>query len=81
MHRSTFSPLQDANPTPSFGGFGLSSMFIRSPTCCVMNSPPGRMMRHSSVACELLVTVNHQVELAVVQWKGMVGLHWNHGDP
>ena len=23
MHRSTFSPLQDANPTPSFGGFGL----------------------------------------------------------
>ena len=24
MHRSTFSPLQDANPTPSFGGFGLS---------------------------------------------------------
>ena len=25
MHRSTFSPLQDANPTPSFGGFGLST--------------------------------------------------------
>ena len=24
MHRSTFSPLQDANPTPSFGGFGFS---------------------------------------------------------
>ena len=23
-HRSTFSPLQGANPTPSFGGFGLS---------------------------------------------------------
>ena len=23
-HRSTFLPLQDANPTPSFGGFGLS---------------------------------------------------------
>ena len=23
MHRSTFSPLQDANPTPSFGGFGV----------------------------------------------------------
>ena len=22
-HRSTFLPLQDANPTPSFGGFGL----------------------------------------------------------
>ena len=23
-HRSTFLPLQDANPTPSFGGFGLT---------------------------------------------------------
>ena len=22
-HRSTFLPLQDANPTPSFGGFGV----------------------------------------------------------
>ena len=22
-HRSTFLPLQDADPTPSFGGFGL----------------------------------------------------------
>ena len=26
-HRSTFLPLQDANPTPSFGGFGLKSIF------------------------------------------------------
>ena len=25
-HRSTFLPLQDANPTPSFGGFGLRKM-------------------------------------------------------
>ena len=25
-HRSTFLPLQDANPTPSFGGFGLSHL-------------------------------------------------------
>ena len=24
MHRSTFSPLQDANLTPSFGGFGFT---------------------------------------------------------
>ena len=24
-HRSTFLPLQDANPTPSFGGFGLNA--------------------------------------------------------
>ena len=29
MHRSTFSPLQDANPTPSFGGFGLSRQVVR----------------------------------------------------
>ena len=28
MHRSTFSPLQDANPTPSFGGFGLSIRWL-----------------------------------------------------
>ena len=26
-HRSTFLPLQDANPTPSFGGFGLRNTY------------------------------------------------------
>ena len=28
-HRSTFSPLQGANPTPSFGGFGLSGKLVQ----------------------------------------------------
>ena len=27
-HRSTFLPLQDANPTPSFGGFGISGIGV-----------------------------------------------------
>ena len=30
IHRSTFLPLQDANPTPSFGGFGLKERCVGS---------------------------------------------------
>ena len=36
MRRSTFLPLQDANPTPSFGGFGFSR---RGCCCCPLLRP------------------------------------------
>ena len=38
IHRSTLLPLQDTDPTPSFGGFGLSHMI-----CGTVNSIPHRI--------------------------------------